>query len=183
MLNEAQNLKFWLQEIPTKEKEITHIYGVAEIIKALEERDYKQTRPVAPLEVRVRLLRSEKQVFVRGRILGRMELECSRCLDLFTIPIELEFQQTFLPRTNILDHDELELSVDDLDITYYSGEELNLAPIIWDELILGMPFSPLCRQDCQGLCSRCGANLNEGKCLCPATAGTSKWEALRCIRL
>lgn len=176
-------MKFWLQGIPVKEKEITHIYGVAEIIKALEGRDYKQTHPVEPLEVRARLLRSEKQVFVRGRILGRIELECVRCLDLFTIPIELEFQQTFLPREHIPDHGELELSVDDLHITYYSGEELDLAPIIWDELILEMPFSPLCRQDCQGLCSRCGANLNEARCLCPPAPGVSKWEALRYIKL
>jgi len=75
------------------------------------------------------------------------------------------------------------LRAEDLDVTYYSGEEVDLTPIIWDELILDVPFSPLCHRDCRGLCPKCGANLNEARCHCPTRTGTARWDALRDIKL
>ncbi len=176
-------MKFRLLEIPQKEKNIVHVYGIAQILKVLQERDVKEVHPLAPLEVRMRLLRSEKQVFARGLILGQMEITCSRCLEPFVLPIKLEFQQTFLPRTKALGLDDQELSADDLDTTYYSGEELDLSLIIWDELILEIPFIPMCREDCQGLCPTCGANLNEGECLCPPPHAELRWDALRQLKI
>ena len=182
IINEEKNLKFRLLEIPTEGKEFTNVYDVAEVVKSLEEREYKQSRPLAPLEVRVHMIRSERQVFARGWIIGRMELTCSRCLEPFGMTIQLEFQQTFFPYSKPLNSGEMGLSADDLDVTYYSGEEVDLTHIIWDELILGIQFSPLCRQDCKGLCPRCGANLNKGKCLCPPKSVAFRWEALRQIK-
>jgi uncharacterized protein len=183
IINEVKALKFRLLEVPTEEKEITYVYGVAEVSKALEERDCKQCHPLAPLEVRVRLLRSEKRVFARGWIQGKIELTCARCLEPFGIPIKLEFQQTFLPHAQETATEEEASSADDLDVTYYWGEEVDIAPIIWDEVILDIPFSPLCSRDCKGLCPACGENLNEGECICPPRPGLSRWEALRQIKL
>ncbi|MBW2145520.1 MAG: DUF177 domain-containing protein [Deltaproteobacteria bacterium] len=175
-------MKFRLQEIPREEKEFVHVYGISEVIQALQERDVKEIHPLEPIEARVRLIRSEKQVFSRGLIRGKMETTCSRCLGPFAIPIKLEFQQAFLPRTKALNLEELELSADDLDTSYYSGDTLDLNPIIWDELILEIPFIPLCREDCRGLCPMCGANLNEGECLCSPPPADSRWEALRQLK-
>ncbi|MCA1901029.1 MAG: DUF177 domain-containing protein [Candidatus Hydrogenedens sp.] len=52
----------------------------------------------------------------------------------------------------------------------YQGDEINLAPYIWEELVLDMPYKFLCKEDCAGLCPICGTNLNHNICTCKKDA-------------
>ena len=56
--------------------------------------------------------------------------------------------------------------------------ELDLRPAIREQWLLAVPSYALCREECRGLCPRCGADLNAGECECPPAAD-SRWEALR----
>ena len=46
---------------------------------------------------------------------------------------------------------------------WYEGEEVDLSPPLRERLLLALPTLPLCRDDCRGLCARCGADLNAGR--------------------
>ena len=60
---------------------------------------------------------------------------------------------------------------------------LDLAAICWEELMLALPVTPLCRKDCKGLCAGCGVNLNEGMCACTEEEGDPRMAALRGLTL
>jgi DUF177 domain-containing protein len=74
-----------------------------------------------------------------------------------------------------------DLKVEDLEFSYYDGEEVDLTPLIREQTLLALPTRPLCREDCRGLCPRCGANLNQGDCGCPTEAGDPRLSVLRSL--
>jgi uncharacterized metal-binding protein YceD (DUF177 family) len=58
----------------------------------------------------------------------------------------------------------------DLDVTYLQQDFIDLNALIAEQVMLKLPFQPLCADACLGLCQTCGANLNEGRCACRVLA-------------
>ncbi|MBI5187527.1 MAG: DUF177 domain-containing protein, partial [Nitrospirae bacterium] len=54
----------------------------------------------------------------------------------------------------------------ELDMGFYSGEELELLDLIKEQVMLNLPMKPLCSDSCKGICPQCGTDLNEGNCGC-----------------
>jgi len=104
-----------------------------------------------------------RDVSIKGRIKAGVELECCRCLEKFDFPIETEFNYVFMPADN-LKKDDLELTYEDLEQSYYEGDVIDLDQIIIEQLVLQIPFKPLCDNSCKGICPVCGINLNIEKC-------------------
>ena len=122
------------------------------------------------LVVRGRLQETEGQVFLRGALRGALETTCSRCLELARVPIDVPLAVTFLPRPEdeaSRDEDK-DQDEDDVDAAYYDGDEVNLSPEVRDQLLLAYPLTPVCREDCAGLCPICGGNRNQVACGCQA---------------
>lgn len=71
----------------------------------------------------------------------------------------------------------------DLDITYLSDDEIELANILSEQLQLLVPFQPLCSESCKGICPNCGADQNRGRCACAKIQPTNAFSALKNIRL
>lgn len=94
-------------------------------------------------------------ILVSGPVWGPMSLSCARCLKSFESDFRLDLQELFVPGATLED-DEYPLNEGSIDV------EL----MIRDAVVLSMPFAPLCRPDCLGLCERCGADRNLGKCVC-----------------
>ena len=92
-------------------------------------------------------------VLVTGSAVAPLTGECARCLDPLTSTIEVSFQELYryLP-----DPDEDE---DDGEDRFLDGDFLDLEPAFRDAVVLALPLSPLCRDDCPGLCAECGAKL------------------------
>lgn len=67
----------------------------------------------------------------------------------------------------------------DLDITYLSQEYIDLGEVLSEQLQLQVPFQPLCKEDCKGICANCGADLNAGRCACDKIVKTSPFSVLR----
>ena len=100
---------------------------------------------------------SENDVIViNASIKTKLKLNCSRCLDTFIYPIDIDIEERF---TN---NKELE----DQEIMFVDGDTLDITEIIENSIISTLPIKRLCAKDCNGLCSNCGANLNVGKCNC-----------------
>ncbi len=110
-------------------------------------------------------------VLVSGPIEGVMTMHCARCLKPFETQFHLPVQELFA----------FGASPDDDEYPLVEGF-LDLEPMIRDAVVLAMPFSPLCREDCLGLCARCGGDRNLGECACEPESDP-RWSVLRDLDL
>jgi uncharacterized protein len=110
--------------------------------------------------------KSGEQVTVRGPLLAVVQLECVRCLRSFELrlqpPFELFAERAGSSRNR---NEEAELERDHF-MKFHDGRRLDLGEEIREALLLELPMTPRCREDCRGLCPACGADLNEGPCGC-----------------
>jgi uncharacterized protein len=62
------------------------------------------------------------------------------------------------------------------------AKSVDLTEYVRSELLVTVPFKPLCKETCKGLCPRCGTDLNAGSCECKPEQAESRWEALRHLK-
>jgi len=131
-------------------------------------------------------LTGERSAHFQGIISGRVARECVRCLTVFeellSLPCEAEFQKSSnailtnnVKGKGVKGQDSaVDESGSDEDVYPISGNDIDLIPVIREQVILATPLQSLCKEDCLGLCQICGANLNEGVCGCctPVTASS-----------
>lgn len=120
----------------------------------------------AELEVELTLYRTNDAIMVYGSATGSFWLSCSRCLGPSKVEVnEPELRLTFLPPATEFEQ-ERELELDDLDTATHDGVEVDLEPLLCEQLVLAMPMKPVCRPECKGICPSCGADMNESPCSC-----------------
>jgi uncharacterized protein len=107
-----------------------------------------------------------ESVSVRGDIAATARLECVRCLAVFDRPVRAPLE-VFADRAGSgRARDEAELERDEY-MRFHDGRQLDLRAEAREVLLLELPMVPHCREDCQGLCPKCGADRNAGPCGCP----------------
>jgi uncharacterized protein len=133
----------------------------------------------ATVRAEMHLERSGRGVVIGGSFVGGVSLICGRCLE----PFPFEAQDRFdlycempIPRPA---EEERALAPDELDVTYLEDGHINTDELLRENLLLSLPLQPLCRDDCRGLCPRCGANLNQGPCGCEPPPADPRMDALR----
>ena len=100
---------------------------------------------------------SENDVIViNASIKTKLKLNCSRCLDTFIYPIDIDIEERF---TN----DE---SKSDDEIVFVKSDSVDITEIIENAMISTLPIKRLCSEKCKGLCQSCGKNLNKETCTC-----------------
>lgn len=107
------------------------------------------------------------RVSVRGRLEATARLECVRCLREFEMPVTVPFEVFAERGATHPAQEERELERDGY-IAFHDGRDLSLNKEARDALLLELPMAPRCREDCAGLCPRCGADRNLGPCRCDA---------------
>ena len=112
------------------------------------------------LDVDAELYRSGNDIFLQGSVAGTVRCSCKRCLDEIHWPLEREFR--FL----LVREGEEEQLEDDAGLDHYSGDEIDISPLICEQALLALDEIVLCSEDCKGLCAGCGANLNREPCTC-----------------
>ncbi|MCX5893939.1 MAG: DUF177 domain-containing protein [Deltaproteobacteria bacterium] len=122
-------------------------------------------------------------ILLRGRLEGELGLACGRCLEPFTALVETDFDLMVVPAPTGAGPEEEELSAQELDVDFYTGENVDLEAIIREQIILMAPLKPLCREDCQGLCPNCGANLNQESCFCQTAKSDSPFAQLAKLKV
>jgi uncharacterized protein len=122
-------------------------------------------------------------ILVRGQLSGHLDLTCSRCLTPFSHPVAADFDLLLAPAPESAAAADEELSPADLDTDYYTGEVVDLESILREQIILMIPFKPLCDEVCKGLCPRCGANLNRETCHCRPEAVNSPFAGLAKLKI
>ena len=118
----------------------------------------------SPLNLTGKISRTNKGYYLDANVSFQMIDNCARCLDEVKVPIEYAIEG-FLVKEDF-DEDEFE----DYDAFIVDGDEVNLLDIIGQTLIFNLPTQSLCKEDCEGLCQDCGANLNRETCACSQIA-------------
>jgi uncharacterized protein len=118
------------------------------------------------VEATFELDRAGQLVTIRGRVRSAARLECVRCLKTFDLPVTVDLA-VVADRGGVRGRIEEDLATDD-DMVFHDGRQLDLREEARESLLLELPISPHCREDCPGLCPRCGADLNDGSCGCAA---------------
>ncbi len=129
-----------------------------------------------------------EMVFARGELSASVELACSRCLERLDYKFSESLTLTYLPEGQVPSEEEDEEGDEDqsseVEDTYaYEGEEINLEPMLRERLLLAIPYAPLCKDDCLGLCTACGANLNDSECGCDRKVIDPRLAALKNIKV
>lgn len=106
----------------------------------------------------------------------KARLRCSRCLETFSYPISSSFQVTYRDSADSVDKRD---SAGDEDIVLYSDDLVDVSDDVRQQIVVTLPMKPVCADDCKGLCTVCGQNLNVGLCGCAQDeAADSRWTAL-----
>jgi uncharacterized protein len=148
---------------------------VVHVDEAVEGLELELSRVPAdqPIEADLLLESVVEGILVTGPLQGSMRFSCARCLKTFDQPFSLEVNELFAAQVEAGD-DEYPLDPEGA---------IDIEPMVRDAVLLSMPFSPLCRPDCAGLCARCGGDRNLGECTCSPETVDPRWAALSELRL
>jgi uncharacterized protein len=131
--------------------------------------------------VQVSYHRAGLDLFFYGHISSHPTGQCARCLEQYEFPLDVDFAVVLAPKPPA--GQAPEESEEDVDIGYYEGEEIDLSPIVREQIILALPTRPLCREECRGLCPQCGANRNDTACECAEDVGDLRLSVLRTLKV
>ena len=107
----------------------------------------------------VRVSRVQQGILAEVDCSAETPLECTRCLELYTQQLKSHFDELFYFHF-LRENENAELFLPE---TGY----MDLAELVREYLVLEIPYAPVCREDCKGLCPICGKNLNLGSCSHP----------------
>ena len=113
-----------------------------------------------PMELTI-IHEEDRKLAISGHIQMTVRFFCDRCLEPVLYPFDIHFEK----EADMKESDEERR--ERLDEQFYNkGHQLDTEQLAMEELLMNMPMKILCREDCKGICNRCGANLNEGTCHC-----------------
>ncbi len=130
-----------------------------------------------PLQLDLKVTNAGSRVMVTGPLKTSVRLPCTRCSEDLVFPLEVELEEEFLP---VHSEEALSRAKDLLDGTFtFENDRVELDELIRQEIEAAVPIQVLCVEDCRGLCSECGANLNRESCNCRPENTDSRWAVLK----
>ena len=153
---------------------LMHHPGASRRVGMSEKIDGLSTEMVSvtePIQIKGLLEGVEEGVLVSGTVTGTTSCSCARCLTEFSGDIDVEVRELF---TTAPAENEDGYPIDD--------GEIDLEPCVRDAILLSTPFAPLCKEDCLGLCPRCGGDRNLDECSCGPEVD-ERWAALSSLKL
>ena len=123
-----------------------------------------------PLSVKGGVSNTGGALSLKADVSGIMTTQCARCMKDIDVPIEFTISETLMRSDEDIPEDE--------EVIVFDGNTVNIDEIVEDNFIMNLSPRYLCREDCKGLCPKCGADLNEGKCSCEDDEIDPRWAAL-----
>ena len=137
------------------------------------------SRIASDVVVKGDLIKSAASTALTGRLSGTLEIDCDRCLESQRRPIDVELDLEFVPESSFGADANLELQSEDMKVDAVPGESIDTREIAREQILLDIPQQFFCKEECQGLCQKCGTNLNETDCGCSDTEIDPRWAALK----
>jgi uncharacterized protein len=106
---------------------------------------------LSPIRAQLRIEKVGTEVIIKGKLLADVKLQCSRCLKDFLSDIYIPVDVVYHPVEELKGEDKHEIKVDELNLDFYSGEEMDLLSLLKEQIVLNLPMKPLCTDLCKGI--------------------------------
>jgi len=176
-------MKISVDEIPQTPNEIDFSESVEELNHIYSRESNRDFGFPRSLDVHLVYYRLGSELFFSGRLRGPVIGRCGRCLEEFDFALDQPFEFMLTPQAKKPGHGAEELHRDDLGLSFYSSDEIDLAPLIAEQVMLALPTRPICSDGCRGLCAICGANLNHDGCNCSPVGGDPRMAPFRTLKV
>lgn len=113
----------------------------------------------------ISLSRDSEKIKVSGNIKTEVSARCVKCLDHFNFNINSKFDTILFP-LNLVDFSYASLKDEEMEYIFYSNGKIDVEKLLLEQVNLNIPFRTVCSNDCKGICSMCGTNMNYEKCKC-----------------
>jgi uncharacterized protein len=113
----------------------------------------------APVEYEINLIHAGECVQAFGKVSASLDTSCVRCLKDFDFGIDADFEESFFFEPCDDEHGQAYPVIDE-------SQKIDIEPLLREVLLIEAPFAPVHDSECQGLCVKCGLDLNEGECDC-----------------
>jgi uncharacterized protein len=136
------------------------------------------TRPLDAVHVEGRFSSAGSgRFYLSGRFSGAVKLDCRICLTEVSRQVSEDAHFLFAPADDPTTEGDPDV------FTYDPGaHKLDITPAVREGWLLSVPAFVDCREDCKGLCLKCGADLNDGPCECEPVTTDARWDSLRVAR-
>jgi uncharacterized protein len=180
-------MKIDIHRIPTQgltldfERPAQHFSGLKAMMESGE------CEFVDPVAIHLDVMPMRDFIRINGRLDTALRQACVRCLETFQYPLQCRFTLNYsreIPQdVHNAEAEGIELTADQIGMVFFEGDEIDFTDALQEQVILAMPFKPICRSDCLGLCPRCGKDLNFGPCLCGAKEPDGPFAVLKNMKL
>jgi uncharacterized protein len=134
----------------------------------------------SPVSARLSIEKAGEEIMVKGDLRAEIKLICSRCLKEYNGKLTVPVDVVYRPVEELKDEAHLnEVKSEELDLDFYSGEEIDLLDLIKEQVELNIPMKPLCDDACKGICPKCGTDLNIRSCTCSVKDIDPRFESLK----
>jgi len=177
-------MKLLIKDITPEGTDIEFEHGEDFLEKISPQREGLWFHLAEPVRGSFHATRTGLDLILFGRIAGRVQLTCRRCLEDFSYEFSRDFHLDLLPEIEVRDRTgDIQLKKEELEQGYYQGDYLDLDQILLEQIVLSVPENPICREECVGLCPVCGVNRNLRECQCsPAEVSGSPFAVLKKLK-
>jgi uncharacterized protein len=172
-----------LDEIPDEGLSLKWTEERASLLAYLENLSQIDFDFEAPLLSEVKILKAGQSVLIKGRVETNLRLHCVRCLKEFSYPLSSTFELTLHPLEGTSFEEETGLEEGETESSLFEGGEIHLSEIACEQIFLEIPYQPLCHEECKGLCSVCGKDLNLFSCECVKEEFVSGFSVLKKLKI
>lgn len=162
-------MKIYVSEIPPEGLDIT----------LSKEAGVSAVNAVSPCRLSAKIFKSGGEVYIKGQVNCRVELQCSRCLNFYEYEIDSPLDIVFRSASELDKEGCYELQKEELDIAFYRDNILDIDDIINEQLALNIPMKTLCSDKCLGICPECGTDLNKMECKCRDNSIDERFKVLK----
>ncbi len=132
------------------------------------------------MNCRATLYRNKEVVTLQGNYQIDISTSCDLCLISVSLNFDREFELNLIPEESQMEPEgDVEITMDSAEKDYYLGDEIHLSQYFEDQLLLDLPYTISCSEDCKGMCSTCGANRNSESCDCSQKTGSHPFAVLK----
>jgi uncharacterized protein len=176
-------LKFRVADITEKPRTIEAVEDSNRFPALVKAQESGECAFSSPISIALSIAREYDHIRLHGGISTSVKLTCSRCLAEYATDIASRFTIFYTKSVASQPEDEVELGEEDLISVSYSGDEIDFADEVAEQVLLEIPYKPLCSEECKGLCFSCGTDLNKAVCSCGTNSVSMTFSPLQGLKV
>lgn len=175
-------MRIRVDEIPESGRTLRFHWDEDKLLQFLPPDDPFGIKLPRPVNVVLTVNRRTDHVRITGKIEGFLEVDCHRCLQPFSYPLDEEVDVYLVEENHAGQEEEKELESEELVYEFFDGEVIDIDQLVAEQMFLALPVKVLCSEDCRGICPRCGVNRNLEECRCGPEDKGSPFSKLASIK-